>query len=173
MGVQKDEQLASTWRQIWYRSTSLGAKWVFIQYNLKTDIINSLSSLPLVNLLYYLKMQYFWFPSLTNACPTERALLVGSDANHLAAEVTLPLYCNLQPSQLSAGALSLGYHSLSGPLQGTPAVLLTQRRRDVVICHWFPRKACLDHHGSSLVPGLIIMCLGSGLPLGELVTFLS
>lgn len=45
------------------------------------------------------------------------------------AETTPPLYSNLQPSWLSAGALSLDYHSLSGTLQGAPAVLLTERRR--------------------------------------------
>ena len=67
-----------------------------------------------MNLLNYLEMQHFLFPSLSNARPTDHALSVGSDANRFAAETTLPLYCNLQPSWLSAGALSLGYHSLSG-----------------------------------------------------------
>lgn len=80
-------------------------------------------------------MQYFWFHFLTNAHPTECALSVGSDANRIAAETTLPLYSNLQASWLSAGTLSLGYHSLSGPLQGTPAVLLKQKRGKEVICH--------------------------------------
>ena len=123
-----------------------------------------------MNRLNYLEMQHFSFPSLSNARPTDRALSVGSDANRFAAETTPPLYSNLQPSWLSAGALSLDYHSLSGTLQGAPAVLLTERRKEAVICHWFPKRACLGYHDSSLVPGLIIMYPGSGRPLGKLMT---
>ena len=76
-----------------------------------------------MNLLNYLEMQPFLLPSLSNAHPTDRALSVGCDANLFAAETTLPLHSNFQPSWLSAGASSLGYHSLSGALQGAPAVL--------------------------------------------------
>jgi hypothetical protein len=106
-----------------------------------------------VNRSNYFEMQDFGLPSLTNAPSTEHALLVGSDANRFAAESTLPLYSNLQPSWLSAGALSLGYRSLSGPLQGVPAVRSLNKRKGgiAVICHQFPRIACFGCHCFSFV----------------------
>lgn len=115
-------------------------------------------------------MEYFLFPSLTKARPAECALSVGSDANRFSAEATLPLYSNLQPSWLSAGALSLGYRSLSGPLQGTPAVILTTRRKQSYVTDSQEKPAWLP--GFCLVPGPIIVWLGSGLPLGKLVMYI-
>lgn len=118
-------------------------------------------------------MQDFWFPSLTNALLLYRMCTAGgSDADHFSAEATLPSHSDLRPSWLSASALSWGYRSLSGTLQGAPAVLLTTDKEENSHMSLIPKQSLPWLPDSSLVPGLIIMQLRSGPPLSKLVKYI-
>ena len=125
-----------------------------------------------MNLLNYLEMQPFLLPSLSNARPTDRALSVGCDANLFEAETTLPLYSNLQPSWLSAGASSLGYHSLSGGSPGCTSCSLSREKEGSRHMALIPKKSLPWPPWFLLGSGTDNLVSRSGRPLAKLVRYM-